>query len=84
MGVLPAMCIVVGCRNCSAKWSGHRYICSKHWPAVPKTMRRRYRLVCRKLKAEAHPTHRQLLSRLAAMMGARIERTAQVRAVGIG
>lgn len=79
-----APCVVVGCCNSSAKWAGSRYICSKHWPLVPKASKRRYRLVCRRRDREADPARKHRLQLLAWRMWDRLERLAQERAVGIG
>lgn len=79
-----APCVVVGCRNSSGKWAGSRYVCSKHWPLVPKAAKRRYRLVCRRWAREADPSRKARLDALARRMWDRLERLAQERAVGIG
>lgn len=41
----PAVCEVPGCTNCSQRFAGQEYLCSRHWPMVPRRLRlRRARL----------------------------------------
>lgn len=43
-----AVCQVPGCANCSQKWAGHEYLCSRHWPLVPSRLKRRRAMVRRR------------------------------------
>lgn len=81
-----SVCIVVGCRNSSAKWAGQRYICGPHWRPIPKAMKRVHRRTWAIFEKARQARDEPRMGRAIDAFNwnwKRLERAAQEKAVGI-
>jgi len=67
-----SVCVVIGCKNSSAKYYGSEYICSTHFSLVPTKLK--------KIRTRAKRLSRR---RLEFMVWERMKKIAQHRAAGL-